>query len=164
MVERTTMIKRILMFATVLVLLTLVLLTPLFLNRESSPGVIPRLDIDHAEDETRIYVHGAIETTRYPYVTINVRDLSGSEWNVSETSNSTILAVVIVKDDQTTYFELNITLMRGEVIFEYDCIVEIGEDQEGETIRVYLPDRDDPIVAREDAFPYRDVIVDEVKS
>ena len=158
------MIKRILMFATILVLLTLVLLTPLLLNRESSPGVIPRLDIDHAEEETRIYVHGAIETSRYPYVTFVVKDLSGSEWNITETSNSTILAAVIVKDYQTTHFELNITLMRGNDIFEYNCIVEIDEDQDGEIIRVYLPDRDDPIVAKETAFPYRDVIVDEVKS
>lgn len=158
------MIKRILMFATVLVLLTLVLLTPLFLNRESSPGVIPRLDIDHAEEETRIYVQGAVEISRYPYVTIHVGDLSGTDWNVTETSHNTILASLIVKDSQTTHFELNITLMRGDNIFEYDCIVEIGEDEDGETISIYLPDRDDPIVAKESAFPYRDVVVDEVES
>ncbi len=158
------MIKRILMFATVLILLTLVLLTPLLLNRESSPGVIPRLDIDHAEEETRIHVHGAIETIRFPYVTFFVKDLSGSGWNISETNYNTILATIIVTDNQTTYFELNITLMRGEDIFEYNCIVDIDEDQDGEIIRVYLPDRDDPIVAKESAFPYRDVIVDEVKS
>ncbi len=155
--------KRILMFATVLVLLALVLITPLLLDRESSPGTIPRLDIDHAEEETRIYVHGAVETSRYVYVTIRVSDLSGSGWKMTETSNGTIGVYAIVKDSQTTFFELNITLMRGEVIFEYNCEVEIGEDEDGDIISVQLPDRDDPIVAKEDAFPYRDVITEEVE-
>ena len=158
------MYKRILMFATVLILLTLVLITPLFLNRESLPGTIPRLDIDHAEEETRIYVRGAIETSKYIFVTIRVEDLSGTGWNMTETSNNTIGTLTIVSDSQSTHFQLNITLMRGDDIFEYNCIVEIGLDEDGEIIRIYLPDRDDPIVAREDVFPYRDVIVEEVKS
>ncbi len=158
------MYKRILMFATVLILLTLVLITPLFLNRESSPGTIPRLDIDHAEEETRIYVHGAVETSRYDFVTIRVKDLSGSDWNMIETVNNTIGTLTIVNDSRSINFQLNITLMRADDLYEYNCIVEIGSDEDGETISIHLPDRDDPIVAKENVFPYRDVIVEEVKS
>ncbi len=155
------MLRKTLMFATVLILLCLVLVTPLFLGRETSLAAIPMLQIDHAEEETRIYVQGAVETSRYPFITIYVEDLSGSDWSTTDTSYNTIGIMTTVKDDETTYFLLNITLMRGEDLYEYGCIVEIDEDQDGETISVYLPDRDDPITASEDAFPYRDVIVEE---
>ncbi|MEE9116173.1 MAG: hypothetical protein V3U09_04670 [Thermoplasmata archaeon] len=153
------------MFGTVLVLLALVLLTPLFLERGSSLGAIPRLLIDHAEGETRIYVEGAVETTRYPYVTIDIMDISGNNWNSSDTSYNTIGVMIIVHDTDTSHFQLNITIMVGEDILEYGCEVEIGEDIDGETvINVLLPDREEPIITTEDSFPYRDVISQEVES
>ncbi len=159
------MLRRILMFGTVLVLLALVLLTPLFLERGSSLGAIPRLLIDHAEGETRIYVEGAVETTRYPYVTIDIMDISGNNWNSSDTSYNTIGVMIIVHDTDTSHFQLNITIMVGEDILEYGCEVEIGEDIDGETvINVLLPDREEPIITTEDSFPYRDVISQEVES
>lgn len=153
------------MFGTVLVLLALVLLTPLFLERGSSLGAIPRLLIDHAEGETRIYVEGAVETTRYPYVTMDIMDISGNDWNASDTSYNTIRMEVIVQDVHSTHFQLNITIMVGEDILEYGCEVEIGEDIDGETvINVLLPDREEPIITTEDSFPYRDVISQEAES
>ena len=158
------MLRRILMFGTVLVLLALVLLTPLFLERGSSLGGIPRLLIDHAEGETRIYVEGAVETTRYPYVTMDILDISGNNWSSSDTSYNTIGMTVIVQDAHSTHFQLNITIMVGEDILEYGCEVEIGEDIDGETINVLLPDREEPIITTEDSFPYRDVISQEVES
>ena len=159
------MLRRILMFGTVLVLLALVLLTPLFLERGSSLGAIPRLLIDHAEGETRIYVEGAVETTRYPYVTMDIMDISGNDWNASDTSYNTIRMEVIVQDVHSTHFQLNITIMVGEDILEYGCEVEIGEDIDGETvINVLLPDREEPIITTEDSFPYRDVISQEAES
>lgn len=158
------MLRRILMFGTVLVLLALVLLTPLFLERGSSLGAIPRLLIDHAEGETRIYVEGAVETTRYPYVTMDILDISGNNWSSSDTSYNTIGMTVIVQDVHSTHFQLNITIMVGEDILEYGCEVEIGEDIDGETINVLLPDREEPIITTEDSFPYRDVISQEVES
>lgn len=158
------MLRRILMFGTVLVLLALVLLTPLFLERGSSLGAIPRLLIDHAEGETRIYVEGAVETTRYPYVTMDIMDISGNNWSSSDTSYNTIGMMVIVQDAHSTHFQLNITIMVGEDILEYGCEVEIGEDIDGVTISVLLPDREEPIITTEDSFPYRDVISQEVES
>lgn len=159
------MLRRILMFGTVLVLLALVLLTPLFLERGSSLGAIPRLLIDHAEGETRIYVEGAVETTRYPYVTMDVLDISGNNWSSSDTSYNTIGMTVIVQDVHSTHFQLNITIMVGEDILEYGCEVEIGEDIDGDPIiNVLLPDREEPIITTEDSFPYRDVISQEVES
>lgn len=158
------MLRRILMFGTVLVLLALVLLTPLFLERGSSLGAIPRLLIDHAEGETRIYVEGAVETTRYPYVTMDIMDISGNNWSSSDTSYNTIGMTVIVQDAHSTHFQLNITIMVGEDILEYGCEVEIGEDIDGVTISVLLPDREEPIITTEDSFPYRDVISQEVES
>ncbi len=152
------------MFGTVLVLLALVLLTPLFLERGSSLGAIPRLLIDHAEGETRIYVEGAVETTRYPYVTMDIMDISGNNWSSSDTSYNTIGMMVIVQDAHSTHFQLNITIMVGEDILEYGCEVEIGEDIDGVTISVLLPDREEPIITTEDSFPYRDVISQEVES
>lgn len=156
--------RRILMFGTVLVLLALVLLTPLFLERGSSLGAIPRLLIDHAEGETRIYVEGAVETTRYPYVTMDILDISGNNWSSSDTSYNTIGVTVIVQDVHSTHFQLNITIMVGEDILEYGCEVEIGEDIDGETVNVLLPDREEPIITTEDSFPYRDVISQEAES
>ncbi|MEE9223879.1 MAG: hypothetical protein V3U51_03930 [Thermoplasmata archaeon] len=159
------MLRRILMFGTALVLLALVLLTPLFLERGGSLGAIPRLLIDHAEGETRIYVEGAVETTRYPYVTVDVMDISGNNWNSSDTSYNTIGMTVIIQDVDSTHFQLNITIMVGDDILEYGCEVEIGEDiDDGETINVLLPDREEPIITTEDSFPYRDVISQEVES
>ena len=152
------------MLGTVLVLLALVLLTPLFLERGSSLGAIPRLLIDHAEGETRIYVEGAVETTRYPYVTMDIMDISGNNWSSSDTSYNTIGMTVIVQDVHSTHFQLNITIMVGEDILEYGCEVEISEDIDGVTINVLLPDREEPIITTEDSFPYRDVISQEVES
>jgi hypothetical protein len=163
MVE-TPMLKRILMLGTVLVLLALVLVTPLFLERSTSLGAIPRLLIDHAEGETRVSVQGAVETTRYPYVTVDIKDLSGSDWNTTDTMYNTIEMVVTIKDSDTRHFQLNVSLAIGEELFEYGCEVEIGEDVDGETIEVLLPDREDPIITTEDSFPYRDVISEEVES
>jgi hypothetical protein len=163
MVE-TLMLKRILMLGTVLVLLALVLVTPLFLERSTSLSAIPRLLIDRAEGETRVYIQGAVETTRYPYITVDIRDISGSGWNTSDTSYNTIGMVVTIKDSDTRYFQLNISLMIGEDMFGYDCEVEIEEDVDGETINVLLPDREEPIITNEDSFPYRDVISEEVES
>jgi hypothetical protein len=158
------MLKRILMLGTVLVLLALVMVTPLFLEGSTSPGAIPRLLIDHAEGETRVYIQGAVETTRYPFVTIDVRDISGSNWSTTDTSYNTIGMVVTIKDGDTRHFQLNISLMIGEDTFGYDCEVEVGEDVDGETISVLLPEREEPIITTEDSFPYRDVISEEVES
>jgi hypothetical protein len=158
------MLRRILMFGTVLILLSLILITPLILERDTSLAAIPRLLIDHAQGETRIYVQGAVETTRYPYVVINITDISGNDWNSSIESYDTIGLGTTVQDANSTHFQLNITLMRGNDLFEYGCEVEIGEDENGETISVLLPEREDPIIAVEDSFPYRDVIVEEVES
>jgi hypothetical protein len=157
-------LRRILMFGTVLVLLALVLLTPLFLERGGSLSSIPRLLIDHSEGESRIYVQSAVETTRYPHVTIDVKDISGGNWSSSDTSYNTIGTMTIVKDADTTHFQLNITIMVGEDILEYGCEVEIGEDVDGETVNVLLPEREEPIITTEDSFPYRDVISQEVES
>ncbi|TET90131.1 MAG: hypothetical protein E3J35_07880 [Methanomassiliicoccales archaeon] len=159
------MIRKILMLVTVLVLLCLVLVSPLFLDSGEGPITIPRLLIDHAEEETRIYVGGAVETYRYPYITIEVRDLEGSDWNKSTTSNDTIHLTLIVEDADTTHFQLNVTLMRGEKEYVYDCTIEVDEDEEGkEVLRFLFPDEELPIERKEDSFPFRDVIVKELET
>jgi hypothetical protein len=160
----TLMLRRILMFGTVLVLLALVLVTPLFLEKSTTLGAIPRLLIHHAQGETSIHVHGAVGTPIYPQITIDITDLSGGDWNSSDTSLDAVGMLVIVPDSDTTHFQLNITIMVGEDMFEYGCEVEIGEDIEGETINVLLPEREEPIITTEDSFPYRDVISQEVES
>ncbi|MFQ5884038.1 MAG: hypothetical protein ACE5IO_02945 [Thermoplasmata archaeon] len=160
------MVRKILMLVTVLVLLCLVLVSPLFLDSGEGPTTIPRLLIDHAEEETRIYVQGAVETYRYPYITIEIRDLEpGSDWTNSISSNNTISLSMIVKDTDTTYFQLNVTLMRGEKEYVYDCTIEVDEDEEGkEVLRFLFPDEEVPIERKEDSFPFRDVIVKELET
>ncbi|UCD91828.1 MAG: hypothetical protein JSV43_06215 [Methanobacteriota archaeon] len=160
------MVRKILMLVTVLTLLSLVLITPLFLDTGEGPSAIPRVLIDHAEGETRIYITGAVETARYPYITIEVKDLEpGSNWNKSVTSYSTISSSLVVLDTETTRFELNVTLMRGEKEYVYDCIIEVDEDDEGkDVLRFFFQDGEMPIERNEDSFPFRDVIVKELET
>ncbi|MFQ6061065.1 MAG: hypothetical protein ACE5KV_07225 [Thermoplasmata archaeon] len=156
--------KKILMLATVLTLLCLVLVTPLFLGQEESQiSTIPELLIDHAEGETRIYVQGAVETYRYSFISIEARDLSGGGWKDSTLSNNTISLSLIVKDENTTYFQLNVTLMRATVNYTYGCTVQLGHDQYGEILKILLPDEKEPIIHQEEDFPFRDVILEELE-
>lgn len=160
------MVRKILMLVTVLALLCLVLVAPLFLDSSEGPSTIPRLLIDHAEEETRIYVAGAVETYRYPYIAIKVTDLElGSDWNNSTSSDNTISLSLVVKDTDSKHFQLNVTLMRGEKEYVYECSIEVGEDEEGnEVLKILFPDEDEPIERNEDSFPFRDVIVKELET
>jgi hypothetical protein len=158
--------KKVLMLATVLALLCLVLVTPLFLGYEtSSPSAIPELLIDHAEEETRIYVQGAVEAIKFTSITIEVRDKSdGGDWNNSVSSNNTISLSMYVRDEDTTHFHLNVTVVRGEMNHTYDCIIQVDQDLDGEILKIHLPDEEEPIIYKEEDFPFEDVISEELKT
>lgn len=102
----------------VLLVLTMALLDYLEEEPNNPVGSIPKVIIDHHENETIVTVK-AVGETRYD--TININYTVGNETHNLSAHNRYVLDTNITARE----FELNITVMRGSDQYIYNCSVEV---------------------------------------
>jgi uncharacterized protein (UPF0333 family) len=123
------MIRKVLMAATVIVLVLLNIITPRLIGRETEVSSLPKIVVDYANNNTTVYVHSAFGDHRYTNITIHVQNESVGWSNV--TTDIEIYSLTIKVPIQVTNgFFLKVVVYDDQSGYEYNCTVIMHLDEE----------------------------------
>jgi hypothetical protein len=123
------MMRKVLMAATVIILVLLNIITPRLVGRETEVSSLPIIVVDYANDNTTVYVHSAFGDHRYTNITIHVQNESIGWSNM--TSDIEAYALTIrVPVHVTTGFFMEVVVFDEELGYEYNCSVIMHLDEE----------------------------------
>ena len=74
------MIRKVLMAATIVVLVLLIIITPRLLGEEKEISSIPKVIVDYTNNHTIVYVTGAFGDYKYTNITIRAEN-SSTRWS-----------------------------------------------------------------------------------
>jgi hypothetical protein len=114
------------MASTVIVLLLLIIVTPALMGeRRSDISALPQVIVDRVDEETKVYVSGALSNYRYANISIVARD--PSTWiEVGSVHESDVYASrLLLVGENGTYFSLWVLVQAVDAEFEYNATVEV---------------------------------------
>lgn len=123
------MIRKVLMAATIVVLVLLIIITPRLIGKEKEVSSIPKIVVDYVNNNTTVYVHSAIGDYRYSNITIFAENESVG-WNNITTDNETYSLTLKIPALVVIGFYLNVTAYDGETGYEYNCTVLINTEED----------------------------------